>query len=229
MIHATNIFKRYSQGGKASRTVLNGVSLHVSEGTFCAVLGPSGSGKSTLLKCVSGLETLDGGKSQVAGKDVSALSQRQMARFRRKDISFVFQEYNLIPDLTLEENITLDQRMRRQVKDLAESWKIDHVLGSFPAQCSGGQQQKAAILRALNKGSQVLFCDEPTGALDASSTQSVMAELQELVRTYGTTIMMITHNDLVTQMADQVIRLHDGQVVSDIRNPLPVLAQEIDW
>ncbi len=229
MIHAVDIVKHYPRGGDTGRAVLDGVSLDVESGTFCAVLGPSGSGKSTLLRCLSGLESLDSGRVEVGGQDVTSMEPKAMARFRREDIAFVFQEYNLVSDLTLRENIGLDLEMTADVQELGRKWGIGHVLDQFPAECSGGQQQKAALLRALNKGARVLFCDEPTGALDAASTGAVLTEIQTLVRRFGTTVLMITHNELVTEIADLVIRLHDGAVAADAVQETPRWADEVEW
>src|SRR5690625_5268977 len=205
MILAKDITKTYGTHAQNRSQVLKDVSLRVGEATVCSVLGPSGSGKSTLLQCISGLETVDSGASTVAGRDVHSLTSRQSEQFRRDDIGFVFQEHNLIADLTLSENITLDRPMIPDVAELLRKWDIESVAGQFPAQCSGGQQQKAAILRALNKRAPVLFCDEPTGSLDTASARYVFATLQGLTTTFGVTVLMISHNELVTQISDHVV------------------------
>lgn len=229
IIEAANIVKQYYTGGSEGNRVLNGVTIDFQQGTFCAVLGPSGSGKSTLLKCLSGLEPIDGGNVLVLGENITEFSRRQTNAFRQDDIAFVFQEYNLISDLTIRENIMLDRPLHKDVLELSHKWGIHHVLDKFPSHCSGGQQQKAALLRALNKRSKILFCDEPTGALDTRSTGIVLAEIQELVNQFNTTVIMITHNEIVTKIADRIVRLHDGKIVSDNVNPNPLSAMEVEW
>lgn len=229
MITAEAIVKTYQTGARQGTPVLKGVSVQVESGSMCTILGPSGSGKTTFLKCLSGLEPFDSGRVTVAGTDIARLSPSQTARFRREDIAFVFQEYNLISDLTLRENIGLDRDIEDTVAALAADWGIEDVLDRFPAQCSGGQQQKCALLRARNKRSKILFCDEPTGALDTSSTRSVFTEMQQLVRQFGVTIMMITHNELVTQISDHVVRLHDGEILTEQHHLHPRPAAEVDW
>lgn len=228
MIVATDVVKTYATGAAGGTPVLHGVDLHVRAGSFCTVLGPSGSGKSTLLGCLSGLESVDAGSVSVGGRDVHGMSRRERDAFRRDGIGFVFQDHNLIGDLTLLENVGLDRAVLPEVEHLAQEWGIGHVLHHFPAHCSGGQRQKAAILRALNKRCQVLFCDEPTGALDAASGRDVLTVLQRLGRRTGTTVVMITHNEKVTAISDHVVRLHDGRVVAESR-PEPVEAEQVDW
>ncbi|WP_309134844.1 ABC transporter ATP-binding protein [Cellulomonas sp.] len=228
MIVAQDLVKTYATGGAGGTPVLHGVDLHVRQGSFCTILGPSGSGKSTLLSCLSGLEPVDAGSVRVGGRDVHGMSRRERDAFRRDGIGFVFQDHNLIGDLTLLENIGLDRAVRPEVEQTAHAWGIGHVLHHFPAHCSGGQRQKAAILRALNKRSDVLFCDEPTGALDAASGRDVLTVLQDLSRTAGVTVVMITHNEKVTAISDHVVRLRDGRVTHETR-PVPADAREVDW
>lgn len=222
------IVKTYGSGRTSRTTVLHGVSLSIDAGAFCSVLGPSGSGKSTLMRCLAGLETVDSGTATVSGIDVHALDRRATSQFRREEIGFVFQEYNLISDLTLEENIGLDRRVTSVTLELAHDWGIGDVLSHFPAQCSGGQQQKAAILRSLNKNCSVLFCDEPTGALDSRSAESVLQTLRSVSGT-GVTVVMVTHNELVTQISSQVVRLHNGQVGSSELVARPLAVSEVPW
>lgn len=229
MIVVKDVVKSFPVGGVHGTTVLQGVSLKIEEATICTILGPSGSGKSTLLNCLSGLEDIDSGSVTFADRNVHRLNRRQTEYFRREEIAFVFQEYNLIADLTIGENITLDRPLDAKVDDLLDQWNLRSVVHNFPAQCSGGQRQKCAILRALNKGCGVLFCDEPTGALDTASTGDVFAVLQGLAREFGVTVVMITHNELVTRISDQVVRLHDGLVVSDERGLTPTGARSVSW
>ncbi|MCK1796861.1 ABC transporter ATP-binding protein [Streptomyces sp. XM4193] len=227
-LHAEALRKTFFAGTPREFAVLRGVSLTVERGRICTILGPSGSGKTTLLRCLSGLESVDSGTVEVGGTKVHELSPRETQRFRREDIAFVFQEYNLISDLTLRENVELDRPMAARPAELAARWRLEHVLDHFPDQCSGGQQQKAAILRALNRDVDVLFCDEPTGALDGTSAGEVLSVLQE-VSANGVTVVMITHNEMVTEISDRVVRLHDGEVVSDTVVPDPRPAGELEW
>ncbi|QUX27858.1 ABC transporter ATP-binding protein [Nocardiopsis akebiae] len=229
MIAAENLVKSFPVGGEHGTTVLKGVSLKIEEATMCTILGPSGSGKSTLLNCLSGLEGIDSGTVTVADRDVHSLSRREVDRFRRDEIAFVFQEYNLVGDLTLHENIVLDRPLVPKVDELIDGWNLRGVVDGFPGECSGGQRQKCAILRALNKECAILFCDEPTGALDTVSTREVFSVLQDLTLRFGVTIVMITHNELVTGISHQVVRLHDGRVVSDDRGLAPVDASSVAW
>lgn len=225
---ADSVVKTFGAGRTSRTTVLHGVSLRVEPGAFCSILGPSGSGKSTLMRCLAGLESVDAGTTSVSGHDVHALGPRQTASFRRDEIGFVFQEYNLISDLTLAENVGLDRRVTRATLDLARAWDVADVLHQFPAQCSGGQQQKAAILRALNKNCSVVFCDEPTGALDSRSAEGVLEVLREASAT-GVTVIMVTHNELVTRISSQVVRLHNGLVESSERVDRPLAVSEVAW
>lgn len=227
-ITAEGIVKSYGTARSSRTTVLHGVSLSIGAGSFCSILGPSGSGKSTLMRCLAGLETIDSGSATVSGIEVHELGARATSDFRREEIGFVFQEYNLISDLTLEENIGLDRRVTRVTLDLAREWGIGEVLGHFPAQCSGGQQQKAAILRSLNKNCAVLFCDEPTGALDSRSAESVLQTLRSASEA-GVTVVMVTHNELVTQISSQVVRLHNGQVETSDQVARPLRVSEVAW
>ena len=227
-VDGRGIVKSYPGGGRAPHTVLHGIDLHVPQGALCTILGPSGSGKSTLMRCLAGLETIDAGEVTVGGSAVHGLTDAQTAAFRRDTIAFVFQDYNLIADLTLAENIGLDREIAEDTRERARAWGIGDVLDHFPAQCSGGQQQKAAILRALNKQCQVIFCDEPTGALDSTSATDVLEALSE-ARDANTTIVMVTHNELMTEISDIVVRLHNGLIESVTAVPNPRRVSEVEW
>lgn len=228
LVTGKGIQKSYTLGADSAHRVLHGVDVQIPPGTFCTILGPSGSGKSTLLRCLAGLEPVDAGSAQVSDVDVHQLSRREQSRFRQEDIAFVFQEYNLVSDLTMAENIGLDRPVREEVQGRVSAWGIEHVMDQFPAQCSGGQQQKVAILRALNKQSSVLFCDEPTGALDSASAADVL-RVMHAVRDAGVTVVVITHNELMTEISDLVIRLHNGLVESTTPNHAPRSVDEVDW
>ena len=197
-----------------------------------AVIGASGSGKSTLLNAIGGLDSPDAGTIHVGEEDVTALSPRELTRYRRRHVGFVFQFYNLVPDLTVLENVQVTAQLVKRPLD------IDELLGhlgladhrhKFPAQLSGGQQQRTAIARALVKGSDVLLADEPTGALDRHTSQQMLEVLDDVHRRYGATLVMVTHNEAITAMADQVVELRDGEVVRDELNAHPVPAGGLDW
>lgn len=228
MVRGNGIEKSYALGSDSGHRVLHGVDIQIPPATFCTILGPSGSGKSTLMRCLAGLEPIDAGTAQVGDVNVHQLSRRAQSRFRQDDIAFVFQEYNLVSDLTMAENIGLDRPIGEATHARVEEWGLAHVMDQFPAQCSGGQQQKVAILRALNKQSSVLFCDEPTGALDSTSAADVLRVMRS-VRDAGVTVVVITHNELMTQISDLVIRLHNGVVESTTPNDAPLDVDEVDW
>lgn len=223
---------RHYGSGESRVEVLRDVTFSVARGTRCVIVGASGSGKSTLLNAIGGLDSPDAGTIRVADQDVTALSPRELTRYRRRHVGFVFQFYNLVPDLTVLENVQVTAQLVRRPLD------IDELLGhlglaehrhKFPAQLSGGQQQRCAIARALVKGSDVLLADEPTGALDRHTSQQMLEVLDDVHRRYGATLVMVTHNEAITAMADQVVELRDGRVVRDEVNPHPVPARDLDW
>lgn len=213
-IELKNAVKRYGKG-ETEVYALDHAEFTLDQGKICVILGPSGSGKSTLLNMLGGLDTLDEGELTVAGREVAGLSQEGRTQFRKEDVGFVFQFYNLIPDLTVEENIQV-------VADISpHPLDMDEVLGAmdigkyrrrFPKELSGGQQQRVAIARAMIKNPKLLLCDELTGALDTKSSRQVLEFVEKMNRQFGTTIVIITHNEAIAGMADQVIRLKDGQV-----------------
>ncbi|MFC4389058.1 ABC transporter ATP-binding protein [Gracilibacillus marinus] len=229
MIKATEIKKVYNPNKQNELAVLKGINLDIREGEFCTIIGKSGSGKTTLLKCLSGLESVTSGVIKVKQQDILNFSKKQMNAFRRNDIAFVFQEYNLIDDLTLHENIYLEHQPSDEIEHLIDVWDIRKAIHLFPNQCSGGQQQKAAILRALVKQVRILFCDEPTGALDGKSSKEVLSVLQEIQESHQTTILLITHNEQITQISNRVITIHDGEKVSDDINTEVKLARNLEW
>ena len=223
---------RHFGAGESLVDVLHDVSFSVAPGARCVIVGASGSGKSTLLNAIGGLDRPDAGTIQVAGQEVAAMSPRELARYRRAHVGFVFQFYNLIPDLTVRENIQVTAQLVRRPLDIDEL--LEHLgmqahRDKFPAQLSGGQQQRCAIARALVKGSDLLLADEPTGALDRHTSQQMLEVLDDVHRFYGATLIMVTHNEAITGMADQVIELRDGLVVRDEINPHPRPARELDW
>ncbi|SDD51408.1 putative ABC transport system ATP-binding protein [Terribacillus halophilus] len=229
MIKANNIVKIYNQHKQNELKVLNGIDLDIAEGELCTIIGKSGSGKSTLLKCLSGLEGVTSGQISINDRDIQSFTSKETNEFRRQDIAFVFQEYNLIDDLTLHENIYLENEPTETIENLIDVWDIRKAINLFPMQCSGGQQQKAAILRALAKESKIIFCDEPTGALDGKSSQEVLTVLQAIQKSHRSTIILITHNEQITKISDRVITIHDGNKISDRKNVNVELAELLEW
>ncbi len=216
----------------AKTTVLHNVAAEIRDGEVCAILGPSGSGKSTLLQLIGGLESADEGSIVVAGRDITKMSPREIGRYRRELLGFVFQFYNLIPNLTVRENIELCANLTRNpvpVDDLlTEIGMIEHK-NKFPAQLSGGQQQRCAIARALVKKPPILLCDEPTGALDSQNAREIMCLLERVNREFGTTILIVSHNPVIVDTVHHVLQLKDGRIVSDRVNTSPVAAAKLDW
>lgn len=208
---------------RGAQTVLNHVNLNVNKGDFVSIMGKSGAGKSTLLYILGGIETADEGEVVFDGKSLSGLSDDQLADLRRKHFGFVFQNYNLIDEMTVEENLLIlkyyDKKvntdMRKKVKEYAKSFDIDKCLKKYPGQLSGGEKQRVAIVRTLLSDSEVIFADEPTGALDSINCKVVMETLKQVNKKEGKTIVMVTHDADVANYADSIIRITDGQVFCD--------------
>ena len=219
VLKAVNLTKIYGKGENQVRA-LDGVSLSVEQGQFAAVVGTSGSGKSTLLHMLGGLDRPDEGKVYVDGKDIFSLKEEALTIFRRRKIGFVFQSYNLVPVLSVYENVALPVELDGKRADRAFIEEILDTLGilqkarSLPGQLSGGQQQRAAIARALASRPSILLCDEPAGTLDSRSSQDVLGLLKLSGQKFGQTIVMITHNEEIAQMADRIIRIEDGRILS---------------
>ena len=219
VLKAVNLTKIYGKGENQVRA-LDGVSLSVEQGQFAAVVGTSGSGKSTLLHMLGGLDRPDGGKVYVDGKDIFSLKEEALTIFRRRKIGFVVQSYNLVPVLSVYENVALPVELDGKRADRAFIEEILDTLGilqkarSLPGQLSGGQQQRAAIARALASRPSILLCDEPTGNLDSRTSQDVLGLLKLSGQKFGQTIVMITHNEEIAQMADRIIRIEDGRILS---------------
>ena len=214
-IEIKDAVKKY---GSADNCVyaLNNASLSVEQGEICVILGHSGSGKSTMLNMLGGLDTLDSGSITVAGNNITSFSGKALTEYRRENVGFVFQFYNLIPDLTVAENIKVIADVSKDPMDLNELLKvlgIEKIAHRFPNEISGGQQQRVAIARAMIKKPKVLLCDELTGALDSSSARDVLRLVQKVNQEYGTTILIVTHNEEIKKMADRYIQIRDGKVV----------------
>ena len=215
-----NAVKIYGTGGAEVRA-LDGASLELDKGKICVVLGPSGSGKSTLLNMIGGIDTLDSGKIVIDGKNISEMNKKQLTEYRKDDIGFVFQFYNLINDLSAEENIQVVADICDHplcIDEVMESLKIEELKNRFPKELSGGQQQRIAIARAMIKNPKILLCDELTGALDSHASKSVLMAIEQLNQIYKTTVFIITHNEAIAAMADKIIYIKDGKIIQNTEN-----------
>ena len=223
---------RVYQSGDHILRALDRVNMTLEEGKFVVILGPSGAGKSTLLNLLGGLDSPSEGQILVEGRDIAGLSGDELARYRAETVGFVFQFYNLIPTLTVHENVALVKEIAPNAlsatRMLEEVGLSDH-LKNFPAELSGGEQQRVSIARALAKNPKILLCDEPTGALDSETGVLVLKLLLRMAREYGKTIVIVTHNQNIAQMADVVLRVRNGKIVSREEQPHPVSADEIVW
>ena len=226
-----NLKKHYGDGD-ARTQVLNGISTTVNKGEVCVMLGPSGSGKSTFLNLIGGLEHTDGGKIRVAGNELTAFTKRELDEYRRRELGFVFQFYNLVPDLTIRENIEVTAHLSANplpIDDLLHSLGLYEHRSKFPRQVSGGQQQRCAIGRALVKNPGLLLCDEPTGALDYQTSKEILELMEQVNRDFGCTIVVVTHNDAIKGMAHRVLRLRDGVLAEDRVNDARIPARDLSW
>ena len=226
-----NVTRVYTSGDHELRA-LDGVDLQLDEGKFIVILGPSGAGKSTILNLLGGLDSPTGGTITVDGRDISTLTGDELADYRAAKVGFVFQFYNLIPTLTVLENVALVKDIAPDALDpkqiLAEVGLADHMK-QFPSQLSGGEQQRVSIARALAKNPKILLCDEPTGALDSETGVMVLKLLLSMARNYGKTIVVVTHNQNIAKMADVVIRVKNGKVRSCEEQAAPLSADEVEW
>ena len=227
-----NDLKKHYGDGDARTQVLDGITTTVNKGEICVMLGPSGSGKSTFLNLIGGLEGADGGKISVAGTELTTLGKKDLGEYRRRELGFVFQFYNLVPDLTIRENIEVTAHLSKNplpIDDLLRSLGLYDHRDKFPRQVSGGQQQRCAIGRALVKNPGLLLCDEPTGALDYKTSKEILKLMEDVNREYGCTIVIVTHNSEIARMADRVLRLRDGRLAEDVVNDAPAAASELEW
>lgn len=224
--------KKHFGEGESRVDVLKGIDLELNKGEFCVLLGPSGSGKSTLLNIIGGIDSADSGYIVVDGEKIEEKSEKELTIYRRKHLGYVFQMYNLIPNLTVRENIEVGAYLSDNPLDVDELLK---TLGLFehqrklPNQLSGGQQQRTAIGRAIVKNPDILLCDEPTGALDYNTSKEILKLIEDVNKKYGNTVIMVTHNDAIKNMADRVVKLRDGVIRSNVVNENKISATELDW
>lgn len=226
-----NVTKIYQMGEVQIRAV-DGIDFSIDKGEFVVVVGPSGAGKTTVLNILGGMDKASGGEVLVDGKDIAGYTQKQLTGYRRNDIGFVFQFYNLVPNLTALENVELALQISRNpldAKTVMQEVGLGDRLNNFPAQLSGGEQQRVSIARALAKNPKLLLCDEPTGALDYQTGKAILKLLQDMCRERGMTVIVITHNSALTPMADRVIRIKNGKVSEMHRNEHPVSVETIEW
>lgn len=229
-LEVNNLKKSYGAGGNYVE-VLKGISLSVEKGVMCVIQGTSGSGKSTLLNGIGGLDIMDSGSINVDGTEIIGLSQDKLSDYRRDNLGFIFQFYNLVPNLTVRENIQVCQYLSHQpmnMEELLDVLGLTEHQNKFPSQLSGGQQQRCAIARALIKNPKLLLCDEPTGALDSKTSRDILVLLEKVNQKYGTTMLIVTHNNSIKNMVDQVIFLKDGQIQKNYKNEQKIPAAELE-
>ena len=224
--------KKDYQAGEVTVTALHDVSFQIEQGEICVIVGESGAGKTTLLNILGGMDNLTEGRVTVDGAEVSSFGKKELAAYRRNDVGFVFQFYNLIPNLTALENVEIAAQLKKDSLDPAtvlEQVGLKDRMGNFPAQLSGGEQQRVAIARALAKNPKLLLCDEPTGALDYNTGKAILKLLQDTSRSTGMTVIIITHNKALCAMADRVIRVKSGTICSVQKNEEIIPVEEIEW
>lgn len=226
-----NLVKEY--GTDNNKVIANdNISFEIDEGEFVVILGPSGAGKSTLLNIIGGMDSATSGSINVFGKEIVGLNDKELTKYRREDIGFVFQFYNLIPNLTVLENVELAGQIVKQSKpaeDILKQVGLEHRINNFPSQISGGEQQRVAIARAIAKNPQLLLCDEPTGALDYKTGKNILNILKEYCKNEKRTVIIITHNSSIAQAADKVIEIYDAKVKKVFVNQSPKNIDEIEW
>lgn len=226
-----NIKKHFGEG-ESRVEVLKGIDIEIEKGEFCVLLGPSGSGKSTLLNIIGGIDAADEGYISINGEKTADMNEKALTLYRRKHLGYIFQMYNLIPNLNIKENIEVGAYLSDNPLDVDELLK---TLGLYehrhklPNQLSGGQQQRTAIGRAIVKNPDILLCDEPTGALDYNTSKEILQLIEDVNKKYGNTIIMVTHNDAIKQMADRVVKLRDGMIRKNYLNETKLTAAELDW
>lgn len=226
-----NIKKHFGEG-ESRVEVLKGIDIEIEKGEFCVFLGPSGSGKSTLLNIIGGIDAADEGYISINGEKTADMNEKALTLYRRKHLGYIFQMYNLIPNLNIKENIEVGAYLSDNpldVDDLLKTLGLYEHRHKLPNQLSGGQQQRTAIGRAIVKNPDILLCDEPTGALDYNTSKQILQLIEDVNKKYGNTIIMVTHNDAIKQMADRVVKLRDGMIRKNYLNETKLTAEELDW
>lgn len=226
-----NIKKHFGEG-ESRVEVLKGIDIEIEKGEFCVLLGPSGSGKSTLLNIIGGIDAADEGYISINGEKTADMNEKALTLYRRKHLGYIFQMYNLIPNLNIKENIEVGAYLSDNpldVDDLLKALGLYEHRHKLPNQLSGGQQQRTAIGRAIVKNPDILLCDEPTGALDYNTSKEILQLIEDVNKKYGNTIIMVTHNDAIKQMADRVVKLRDGMIRKNYLNETKLTAEELDW
>ncbi|MDO4555767.1 MAG: ABC transporter ATP-binding protein [Lachnospiraceae bacterium] len=227
-----NHLKKSFGTGDSRVEVLKGIDLKIKKGEFCVLLGPSGSGKSTLLNIIGGIDSADEGEICINGERIADMKEKKLTLYRRKHLGYIFQMYNLIPNLTVRENIEVGAYLGEHalsVDELLETLGLTSHQNKLPNQLSGGQQQRTAIGRAIVKNPDILLCDEPTGALDYHTSKEILKLIETVNQKYGNTIIMVTHNDAIKYMADRVVKLRDGMIRKNYENEQRTPAEELDW
>ena len=223
--------KKSFGSGESYNQVLQGITTNIEQGQMCVIQGSSGSGKSTMLNCIGGLDTTDSGSIKVDGNEISVLNADELSEYRRANLGFIFQFYNLVPNLTVKENIEICQFLTEDPLDMDElldTLGLTEHQDKFPAQLSGGQQQRCAIARALIKNPKLLLCDEPTGALDSKTSKDILILLEKINQQYGTTMLIVTHNNAIRDMVHKVIIIRDGQISEEYENETRVPAKLLE-
>ena len=224
--------KKHFGEGESRVDVLRGIDISIEKGEICVLLGPSGSGKSTLLNIIGGIETPDSGKITIHGETIGEMNEKNLTLYRRKHLGYIFQMYNLIPNLNIKENVEVGAYLSDNpldVDDLLKTLGLYEHRHKLPNQRSGGQQQRTAIGRAVVKNPDILLCDEPTGALDYHTSKEILKLLEDVSRKYGNTVVMVTHNDALQNMADRVVKLRDGKIRKNFVNETKIPAAELEW
>ena len=224
--------KKHFGEGESRVDVLRGIDISIEKGEICVLLGPSGSGKSTLLNIIGGIETPDSGKITIHGETIGEMNEKNLTLYRRKHLGYIFQMYNLIPNLNIKENVEVGAYLSDNpldVDDLLKTLGLYEHRHKLPNQLSGGQQQRTAIGRAVVKNPDILLCDEPTGALDYHTSKEILKLLEDVSRKYGNTVVMVTHNDALQNMADRVVKLRDGKIRKNFVNETQIPAAELEW